>query len=259
MRSLGVVSIRRGGARARFAFGLFLHRLLAAVLITIQATGCASGPASPRPESRARTSQITSMAAVAVEVTVISSSLFRGDEVRRDWSDTARANLMHAIAKHFGQDPRFVFKDWPAEDTETIQQDLEQVRHAIAETPATTPDNEVACLSGPAVALADAAGTDTVLLVYARDSIMTPGSLAALIPLAVVALPLMLFLEPFFRGGSSATAPRVGVETVALCLVDPRRGETIWFHTEPLGFGNLLDASDVEGVIQRAYAKFKGN
>ena len=92
------------------------------------------------PESRRRASQITSIAPIAVEVRVSSTSLFRDDEVRPDWSDTARADLMRAIAKHFGQDPRFALKDWHPEDTEAIRQDLERVRYAIEAIRATTAD-----------------------------------------------------------------------------------------------------------------------
>jgi hypothetical protein len=198
------------------------------------------------------------MAAIAVEVSVSSDSLFHDSEVRRDWSDTARANLMQAIAKQFGQDPRFVFKEWSPEDMEAIQHDLERVRQAIAAIPATTADSDVACLFGPAVALADAAGTDTVLLVYAKDSFMTASSLAVLIPSFIILLPFFFVFASALPHSSEGT-PRVGQEMIALCLVDPRKGETIWFHTESLGFGNLLDASDVEGAIQRAHAKFKAD
>jgi hypothetical protein len=237
-----------------------LRRLLATLLITTLTTACASGRASVSPESRAWASQITSIATIAVEVTVFSSSLFGGDEVRRDWSDTARTTLMHAIARHFGQDSRFVSQDWRPEDAETIRPDLEQARQAIEALRATTPDRDAACLVAPAMALASAAGTDVVLLVYAKDSVMTRGSIAALVPLAIFAFPIMLFLSPLLEPAahaSRAQAPRIAPETVALCLVRPRTGETLWFHTESLGFGNLLDVRDVDRLIQHAYTKFK--
>ena len=88
-----------------------LRRLFAAALSTSVTTGCVSTPAPVRPDLHAPLTQITSMTAIAVHVTVSSTSFFGDSEARRDWSETAHTNLMQAITKNFRQDSRFVPKD----------------------------------------------------------------------------------------------------------------------------------------------------
>jgi hypothetical protein len=179
-------------------------------------------------------------------------------EARRDWSDTARANLVQSIAKHFGQDPRFVVTERPVEETDAIRQEFERVRSAIEANPARTAPERGTCLAGPAPELANATGTDAILLVYATEQITPPGQLALFTPLFIVALPIMILLAWVMEPAARASQVRgLGGDLVALCLVEPRKGATVWFHTEELGFKSLLDSSDVERLIQHAYDRFR--
>lgn len=115
-------------------------------------------------------------------------------------------------------------------------------------------EKEGACLIGPTPALADAAGTDALLLVYAKDSITAPSMWAV----GVLLLPIFLYLAPFFESAARSTrSERVRLaDTITLCLVDPRKAETLWFHRALIGTGNLLSASHVERLIGRAHATF---
>jgi hypothetical protein len=48
-----------------------------------------------------------------------------------------------------------------------------------------------------------------------------------------------------------------GFNAITLCLVDGRRGDTLWFDLEPIGTGDLRDASDIDRLIGNAYTRFR--
>ncbi len=236
------------------------RRLVALGVITSMAlTGCAGARHYAHPDLRDRSSATASIAAVTVDVRVLSWG-FGGGQFSGEWSETARTNLRNAIAKHFGSDPRFTVKEFDPKEAEATQQELEQVRRVMEDILAARVEKGVACLPGPALALADAAGTDALLLVYASDRIMTSGFRAAMVATFVVIVPLFaatLWLAwPPFRI-SASDYHVAALDTITLCLVDPRKGDVLWFHLQPIGIGNLLDASHVERLIGGAYAKFR--
>lgn len=236
------------------------RRLVALGLITsVALTGCARAGHYDHPALRDRSSQIASIAAVIVDVRVYSLGL-GGGIFSGEWSETARNSLRSAVAKHFGGDLRFAVKEFNPK-AEATQQELEQVLNVMEEIVAARVKEGVACLPGPTLALADAAGTDALLLVYARDRIMTGGFRAAIAALIVATVGFFaVFLavrhNPLGPGEFSEGEYRVGgLNTIALCLVDPRKGDALWLDLQAIGTGSLLDASYVERLIGGAYAK----
>jgi hypothetical protein len=248
------------------------RRLVAlGVIASMTLTGCASGYYYAVPDLRDRANQIASIAVVPVDVRVYRDG-FGGRQFSGEWSETARTNLRNTLAKQFGSDPRFAVREFDPKAAEAAQSELEQVRHAMEGIRPASMEKGGACLPGPAPALADTAGTDTLLLLYAGDNITTAGKrtviLIGLVVVAPIALAVMVLLFPF---GSSGSVPRLSNggasdlplggfpvrAAITLCLVDARKGDTLWFDLEPIGTGNLLDASDVERLIGGAYAKFK--
>ena len=88
-----------------------------------------------------------------------------------------------------------------------------------------------------------------------------------MITLGVALLPISLALLVLGPGavaetvrGGAASGPSelrlAAMDIIALCLVDPRQGETLWFDLEPVGTGDLRDASLVDRLIGTAYWTF---
>jgi hypothetical protein len=238
------IRIVRAGFRRLVALG---------VIISMTLTGCASGHYYAVPDLRDRANQIASIAVVPVDVRVFRDA-FGSRQILRDGSETARTNLRNALAKHFGSDPRFAVKEFDPKAAEAAQPELKQVLVAIERMWPLSMEKGRACLPGPVRALADAAGTDTLLLVYAEDNIMTPDKLSVVLTGLVVIAPITLAV--ILSNGGNLASP-LGAPAITLCLVDARKGDTLWFDLEPIGMGNLLDASDVERLVGGAYAKFK--
>jgi hypothetical protein len=116
--------------------------------------------------------------------------------------------------------------------------------------------------------LADAAGTDALLLVVASDRIATAGYWATMVTLGVVLVPVGLLLTvvypdwfwPSLRRGATSGPTELrlaAMDTIALCLVDPHKGDTLWFDLEPVGAGDLRDATLVDRLIGHFYTRFR--
>jgi hypothetical protein len=207
------------------------RRLLALALITsVTLSGCESTRPIhySHPELRERARPIESLALVALDVSVFHVGF--GDVGWSDeWTDAARTNLRKAMATHFGRDLWFP----EAVGNRLHQKELEQVRDLMEWIVPEQVKGKVACLPGPVLRLADAAGADTLLLVYARDRIPTAATrvgIVALLALAVAFIPLLLLFPPFW---GAAPLPDVGsqksfdlriaeLNTITLCLVDAR-------------------------------------
>jgi hypothetical protein len=233
------------------------RRLVALGVITAMSlTGCSSSPIHfVLPEFRDRSSQIERIAVVTVGVSVRRAGIY---DFPREWSETARTNLSNAIAKSFGSDPRFAVTELDPKEAQVARQELERVRDLMA---AIRPRRiEVRdCLAGPAPALANAAGTDTLLLVYARDTIASASEHMTNLGIAVMLAPVILLGALFYGPGIFGDNPdqRVSdMSAIALCLVDARQGDILWFDLRFLNTGSLLDASDVDRRIGAAYVKF---
>jgi len=239
------------------------RRLVALGVITsVALTGCA--PHYAHPDLRDRSRHIASIAAVTVDVRVLSWG-FRSVQFSGEWSETARTNLRNAIVKHFGSDPRFAVREFDPKETEATQRELEQASYVMENIRWARIEKGVACLPGPVLALADAAGTDAVLLAYASDRIYTAGFHAFMVATFVLMVPfvaaVILFAGPAaLPGGANSASDDTRVaafDKITLCLVDPRKGDVLWFHLQYIRTGNLLDASYVERLIGAAYAKFR--
>ena len=131
-------------------------------------------------------------------------------------------------------------------------------------------DKNVACVPSAALALAEFAGADALLLFYAKDRVPTVETYVVGISLLVVLVPLAVVLSPFWLpfmlpellavafGGhepkSVSVAERRGI---ALCLVDARKGDAIWVDYEEFGWGVHFDTSTIDRLISDAYARFR--
>ncbi len=236
------------------------RRLVAMGITTsIALTGCSSRPIHyVLPEFRDRSSPITRIAAVTVDVSVrrVASGVY---DLPREWSETARTNLSNAIAKSFGSDPGFAITELDPKEAPVARQELERVRDLLAAIRPRRIEMRD-CLAGPALALADAAGTDTLLLVYARDTIVSAGERMTMLGIAVMLAPVILLAALFYGPEIFRDNPdqRVSdMNAIALCLVDARQGDILWFDLRFLDTGSLLDASDVDRRIGAAYVKFR--
>lgn len=225
-------------------------------------TGCASHYSVVAPDLHDRAKQITRLAVVPTEVRMSRHGLGR-DEVMEEWSETARANLMNAIAQHFGSGADFkVVAFAPTEVSEATQQELDGARSEMRAIVPNRIAKGVACIPGPAPALAEATGAEALLLVYANDYVTTTGTIVVLITLAVVLAPLFIFpfSWPYLIKEATEPAPEMRLairKAVTLCLIDARTGEVIWFDYRGLGAESLLETSKAERLMSDAYAKFR--
>ena len=262
-----------------------LRRFVAAGLVaSVSCSGCAGTQYYAQSDLRERVSRVPNVALVMVDVRVASQGL-GGEVFSGEWSETARNNLRSAVAKHFGSDPRFTIREFdPRVAGEAAQQELQRVRNAMDDIFPTKIDQGVACLPESAPALTEGTDTDILLLAYGSDRIKTAGFRAALVIGAVLVVPLLvvlvglvvglLFGAPMAITGANdapistlvesappAPAPAglrlAALKAITLCLVDGRRGDTLWFGLETIGTGNLRDASDVDRLIGTAYRKFR--
>jgi hypothetical protein len=234
------------------------RRLVALGAITAMAqTGCSQSPIHfVLPELRDRSRQIERIAVVTVGVSVRREG---SHDFPREWAETARTNLSNAIAKSFGKDTRFAITELEPSEAQVLGQELERARDRMA---AVRPRRIEArdCLAGPAPALANAAGTDALLLVYAKDSIGSASSRLTNLGAAVMVAPIVLWGTIVYGPEIFSDDPDQRVSSmraIALCLVDARQGDILWFDLRPLNGGHLLDASDVDRRIGDAYAEFR--
>jgi hypothetical protein len=156
-------------------------------------TGCASHYEYHHQDLGERSSLVTSFAAFSVDVRVLNWG-FGGGRFSKEWSDNVQSSLQRAIVKHFGGDPRFTVGEVNLQN-EAAQRELEQVRNGMQDL-FPERDEKVSCLPGPTPSLADAAGTDALLLVVASDRITTVGYRATLIALGVVLVPIVTGTVP---------------------------------------------------------------
>jgi hypothetical protein len=234
------------------------RRLVALGAITAMAqTGCSRSPIHfVLPELRDRSSQIERIAIVTVGVSVRREGIY---DFPPEWAEAARTNLSNAIAKSFGRDTRFAITELDPNEAQVGRQELERARDRMA---AVRPRRIEArdCLAGPAAVLANAAGTDSLLLVYAKDSIGSASSRLTNLGAAAMVAPIILWGTMVYGPEIFSDDPdhRVSnMNAIALCLVDARQGDILWFDLRFLNRGNLLDASDVDRRIGAAYAEFR--
>jgi hypothetical protein len=201
-------------------------------------------------------------------------SVFRAEvlstQLSNDWSEKARTNLRNAVAKHFGSDPLFSSREFDPREAEAAKPERDQVRQLMEAIPLKALETAVSavdCLPGPAPALAEAAGTGALLLVYARDRIRPIGTRVAIVLSVPIFLVAAVF-EPVLLVGAMAPPPKdrdsavlhplAEQDAITLCLVDARKGDVSWLDIQFLsGTKDLLDASDVDELIGEAYVKFK--
>jgi hypothetical protein len=237
-----------------------LRRLVAmGVTTSMTLTGCSSSSIHyALPELRDRSSQMTRITFVTVDVRA-RRLRFQSEDFPREWAETARTNLSNAIAKSFGNDPRVVVTPFDSNASQAARQELEQVRDAMASIrPRRIEARD--CLPGPVLALANAAGTDTLLLAYARETIETAGARAVTLGISVVLAPVLLLAALFYGVDVFRENPDRRIRemnAIALCLVDARQGDILWFDLRFLDNGSLLDASDVDRLIGTAYVNFR--
>jgi hypothetical protein len=234
-----------------------LRRVVAlGVIISMGLTGCASSTSYNviAPDLRDRANQITRIAAVPVAVTVIRAS-FR-DELVDEWSETARINLENALAKHFGSDGHFAVTHFdPREAAEAAQEEVKDARGEMRSLPNPI-GKAVTCLSGPALALSEAAGAEALLLVHANSRIGSVGAFVASLTLAVLLLPIAI-LPPFWPdwirllNQPTVALPIAHRSGIMLCLVDSRTGEVIWFDYRDIGGAICLMRRRLNGSLAR--------
>jgi hypothetical protein len=199
-------------------------------------------------------------------------------KVSDEWSQTARASITDALMVRFGQDERFILRQV---DPAQAEEDLVQVQYTfarIAERPAEhTQDGIVQCLLDPLPTLSAIGRVDAWLLVYARDRIKTTGrhvgEVAAGVGVfaagTVLAVGGLLTLSPplFFSGAALAggsqgavyyKALKPGENALAMCLVDSKTAETLWFDRRRFGsVYDLQNRDSAEALVTKLYERFR--
>jgi hypothetical protein len=232
-------------------------RLIALGVTAMALTGCSRTPMHfVLPELPDRSSRIDRIAVLTVGVSVRREGIY---DFPPEWSEAARTNLSQAIAKSFGSDPRFAITELDPKEAPAARQELARTRDLMAKIrPRRIEARD--CLAGPAPELVSAAGTDTLLLVYAKDSIASVKDRLVHLAATAMVMPVILYGAVVYGPEIFRDNPdrRVGdMKAIALCLVDARQGDILWFDLRFLNGGNLLDASDVERRIGDAYADFR--
>jgi hypothetical protein len=234
------------------------------VVLLAPLAGCAVAyRAHPEFEQRAR--QIKSVALLPPDVKVYELSAGGVQEEMDPWSETARNNLQASLGKRAGEAGDFVLKEFDPAGSPSANQEFEDARplfeavtlstllHAYGEQTGTTFDTKKERFEyslGPLHALADAAGTDALLFVYARDNISSGGR---------VALRVLGFLMvPFTLRLGSVLIPDPGYTYMVTALVDCKTGDVLWFDQRGSSGGvDLRDPGSADGMVAELLEEFK--
>jgi hypothetical protein len=233
------------------------------------------------PQLRERLAPIETVALLPPDVRVYRRGLTRS-EVSDEWSQTARTSVADAVTAGFGADGRLVLKQV---DPTQAQEEFEQARHLFASTvergAGRPQDDPFQCVPGPLPTLHTVVEADAWLLVYALDHVKTVGrhvgeaaagvgAFAAgagmmLGGLATLSAPLG-YSGAAIAGGTvygaqvyeAYAALKPGENVFAMCLLDAKTGETLWFDQRRFRRQyNLRDRGSVEALVNELYERFR--
>ena len=242
-----IVSSRCEAARPRPA-----HVVALLVLLALS-SGCQSSRANPT--YRAPSRDIKTVTLVQPDVKVYRLHLDDTRELVDEWSEQVRKNIVRSVSKLVEKRGRFVLSG-PGEIRPGAEQqeyaDVRPLFEVVAVSaltyavnlrdPAADPlfpvKRQLFDYSlGPLPALANAAGTDALLFVYAFDYVSSGERKAAVAFRALIAP-----MQP-------------GHSMMAAALVDPRTGDLLWFSARRrpakgiFSFSDLRVAGDAESMV----------
>lgn len=216
--------------------------------------GCATVPYRAHPEFEGRARQIKTVALIPPDVKVYELSAGGVREEMDHWSETARNNLRAALGKRVGGAGGFVLKEFDPAGSPAANQEFQDARplfeavtlsallHAYGEQTGTTFQTKRERFEyslGPLPALADVAGTDAFLFLFARDHVSTGGRVALTVLGVLVGVATGVFI-----------VPRPGGTDIMTALVDSQTGDVLWFDHRGSGGGyDLRDPASTEELV----------
>lgn len=233
---------------------------MAFLLLVGLLAGCAIAPYRAHPQFEERSRSIKTVALLPPNVKVYRLTAGGVRELMDEWSEEGRQNLVKAIAKHVGNEGRFILKEFDPSQAPAAKQEFEEARplfEAVAssvvahtyrpETTFQTKKDRFDYTLGPLEALAGAAEADALLFVYAFDHISTGGRVA-----------LNVFLVLLGAAGGVVIIPAGGSTGIMTALVDPKTGDVLWFNVKGSGGAhNLREAASAESLVAAAFEDFK--
>ena len=234
--------------------------VLLSVLCLGLLAGCVAAPYRADPQFPVRSRAIRTVAMVPPDVKVYSLGAGGTRELMDEWSETARKNMIAAIARQSVAGVGFALKEFDPAGSPQAKAELEDVRplfeavtlSAVAHTYGQTNQFETKkerfeYSLGPLPALAEASQADALLFVYAMDHISTGGRVALNV--------LMVILGAAAR---TAIVPAGGATIVFTALVDQKSGDLLWFDVRgSRGAHDLREPTSVEGLVADAFADYK--
>jgi hypothetical protein len=226
--------------------------------------GCGSAIHVAHPHLQDQLTRVKRLALLPPDTRVFRQE-FAGGQLVEDSSLVARHSVAEAVSARFGADGRFVMVPLEPDPAPSAREELEHVRRVFArhaELRITGAKGPPSCLPAAVSNLREAIDADAWLLVYAFGHISTSGFAAGQVgvgALVVAGTALSVLggapggLPNLFAGPADA-----GPSVFAMCLVDARTGETLWFGARRAGF-DLGDRGSVEAVVTELYGSLTGS
>ena len=217
--------------------------------------GCGSTIHVAHPNLHDQLTRVKRLAVLPPDTRIYRQELWGGQLVE-DWSLVARNAVAEVVTARFGADGRFVMAPMEPDPAPSAREELEYVRRVFARNAelriAGGGKGPLLCVPAAVSNLRQAVDADAWLLVYAFDHVVTSGYKVAVGAAVVVGAAMVPFVGPGVFAGASSGPADAGPSVVAMCLVDARTGETLWFDARRSGF-DLRDRGSVEAVISELY------
>lgn len=232
--------------------------------------GCASTIHIAHPHLQDQLTRVKRLALLPPDTRVFRQE-FAGGQLVEDWSLVARNAVAEAVTARFGADGRFVVAPMEPDPAPSAREELEHVRRVFARNAelriAGIEKGPVSCMPATVSNLRQAIDADAWLLVYAFDRVVTSGYVWGNVGVGAAAVVLIMGMAVGAAAGGGIgpaiippvgpSGPDAGPRVFAMCLVDARTGETLWFDARRSGF-DIRDRGSVEAVISELYGSLTG-
>ncbi len=213
-----------------------------------------------------RAREIRTVGVLPPDAKVYSLTAAETRDVVDQWSATARKSLLKSVADQPTTQGGLVIRQFDPTTYPASQQEYEDVRplfeavalsvwahsyeHYKAGGVQPLKEGYIEYSLGPLLPLAEGAGTDALLFLYATDHISTGGRIGRQVLQDVISV-LTLGAVPapaIERNENRGQAP------LATALVDPQTGDILWFYTlSGGGMTDLRDSTSTDRLVARAF------
>lgn len=222
------------------------------IIVVVSVIGCAPTSYRTHPELDTRIKSIKTIGIVPADIRIYELSAGDTEELRDDWSDQGRENIMRAalagLKKHNVQTKSITIRKEFENEMEDVQDLYWAVSASIlyytySEQGIPEKRKNFIYSVGPIKKLLDAHGVDAVLLVSGYDEISTGGRKA---------LRALSMVTSIITG----VTKRSGMTGMSAALID-KSGSVLWYNIDVEEGGyDLRDADSAQGMVKLVLREF---